>query len=384
MQAPCVTLSTVIARVVTKRDDPRLALAMTAAAALGLAAVVLDDLLGADIFRPPQVGVYALVALLIALSGVGPWLAWTRRGRAMSVQCGPGVVRAGELSIQADQVTALHIASGVRGRSVAIARGSSVVFLEVERADEALRIAEALEVPGAPFGELGVRNASRALAAVQALVTVVAVVSAPLYFAAAMHGFDLVAGISGKALFGVGGVVASWVALALLVVRRLLPAQAIAMGSSAWDAHVALHRRHAAEAEVDAVRPDEERRTQAAEREEAQARAEPIRVANLGRGDEPVGAWLARLDAIPRESHAYRGDAMKKDVLWETLGDAGAPVDARMAAARVLRRRHAEPERALLRVVAEPDVRVRVEAALEEHDEAEEHIERLGPLFRAR
>ena len=107
-------------------------------------------------------------------------------------------------------------------------------------------------------------------------------------------------------------------------------------------------------------------------------------MANLGRGDEQVGAWLARLDAIPNEQHAYRGDAMRKDVLWETLGDGAAPVDARMAAARVLQRRYGEEAPALVRVVSDDEVRVRVEAALEEHDEAEEHIERLGPLFRAR
>ena len=78
------------------------------------------------------------------------------------------------------------------------------------------------------------------------------------------------------------------------------------------------------------------------------------------------------------------GDALTTDVLWEMLGDAGAPVDARMAAARLLQRRYGEAEQALVRVVEDRDVRVRVEAALEEHDEAEEHLERLGPLFRAR
>jgi len=76
---------------------------------------------------------------------------------------------------------------------------------------------------------------------------------------------------------------------------------------------------------------------------------------------------------------------LKKDVLWETLGDDGAPVDARMAAARVLRRRHGEEARALVRVVDDHDVRARVAAALEDqHEEVEEHLERLGPLFRAR
>ena len=45
-----------------------------------------------------------------------------------------------------------------------------------------------------------------------------------------------------------------------------------------------------------------------------------------------------------------------------------------MAAARVLRRRYGEERGAL----------VRIDAALDEHDDAERRIERLGPLFRAR
>jgi hypothetical protein len=374
----------VIARVVTKRDDPRLALAMTAVSALGLAAVVLDDLVGASLFRPPGFGMYGCIAALIALAGVGPWLAWKRPGRTMSVTCEPGVVRAGTLTINAGDVTALQIATGAHGRSVAISRDSNVVFLEVERADEALRIAEALNVPVTPFGKLAVKPVRHWLAVLQVVVTAVAILFGPLYFEAATHGLSPAPGLSGKALFGIGGVVAAWVALAVLVARRLLPGHAIAPGRTAWDAHVTLHHRCAAEGEIDAVRTEEEKRTHAAEQAEEQARAEPIRVANLGRGDEQVGAWLARLDAIPTEQHAYRGDAMKKDVLWDTLGDASASVDTRMAAARVLRRRYGEEERALVRVVDDHDVRVRVQAALEEHDEAEEHIERLGPLFRAR
>ena len=373
-----------IARVVTKRDDARLAYATTLAGALGLAAVVVNDLVQDRLFLRPAVALYGVVALLIVLAGAGPWLTWTRRGRAMRVTCEPGVVRAVALSILAADVTALHIASGARGQSVAIARGSTVVFLEVERADEARRIAEALNVSVTPFGALAVRPASRSFAVVQAVVTAMAIVFGPLYFLAAVTDLHFVPGVEDKALFGVGGVVASWLAVAVLLARRLVPGQAMAIGRGTWDAHVALHRRQVADAAVDAVRTDEEKRAQAAEREEEQARGEPIRVANLGRGEEQVGAWLARLDAIPNEAHAYRGDAMKKDVLWDTLGDDDAPVDARMAAARVLRRRYGEEEEALVRVVPDRDVRVRVEAALEDHDGAEEHIERLGPLFRAR
>jgi hypothetical protein len=147
----------------------------------------------------------------------------------------------------------------------------------------------------------------------------------------------------------------------------------------AWDAHVALHHDARMTAEATVAAETAADGATGEERDEA-----PVRIGHLVRGDEGVGAWLARLDAIPTEQHAYRGDAMKKDVLWETLGDAGASVDTRMGAARLLRRRYGAEEGALVRVVEDPDVRVRVEAALEDHDDAERAIETLGPLFRAR
>jgi hypothetical protein len=112
--------------------------------------------------------------------------------------------------------------------------------------------------------------------------------------------------------------------------------------------------------------------------------AERVPNVHLARGDERVGIWLTRLDALPPAGHAYRGDGMKKEALWDMLSDDEAPVDTRMAAARVLHRRYGEPDSALVRVVGDGEVRVRVEAALEDHDEAEVHIERLGPLFKAK
>ena len=364
----------------SKRDEPRLALATSGAAAFGLAGVVVVDLVGSRLLHPPDLGVYGLVALLIALAGVGPWLARPSRGRTVVVRCEEGLVHAGALTLRAGDVTALHVAAAARGQSVAIARGRSVVFLEVERADEAQRIAASLNVPIAPMGAV-VRPSSRAFAVVQLLVTVVTIVFAALYLAATQRPWTVGPEYDewpAKALFGVGGVVAAGIGFALLVARRVLPGHALTLGRGAWDAHVALQRRQADEA----VRTEEGRL--ALPEAEEEARSEPIRVANLGRGDEPIGAWLARLDAIPSESHAYRGDALKKDVLWDMLGDDGAPVDARMAAARVLQRRYGAAEEALVRVVEDREVRVRVEAALEEHDDAEEHLERLGPLFRAR
>lgn len=360
-----------IARVVTKGDDARLALAITILAALFLALIVADDYVHG--FLPWRGSItYATVAAAMVVGAIGPWLAWSRRnGRATVVRCADGVVRAGALAIAADDATAVAVAPGVRGRSVAVAHGSKVTFFEVERAEDAARIVETLG-PLPALGEASLREPSRVLAVPQALVVFVALLCAPLYYVAANGGLSaLVLTVEPKLLFGLGGVVAAELSLAILVARRLLPNHASALvRSGAWDLHAAIHRTRSEEEEeehAEQARPDV-----------------PARIANLARGDEQVGAWLARLDALPSEQHAYRGDSLKKDVLWETLGDVGAPVDARMAAARVLSRRYGEEEDALVGVVDEPDVRVRVEAALEEHDDAERRIEALGPLFRAR
>lgn len=352
----------VIARVVTRREDTESALVFTGFAAFVLAMIVADDLVRLRLWGGPTAITYTFVTAMIALAGIGPWIAWTRRGHATDVRIGEGRIVAGDTCIEASDVTGVSIAEGARGQSIAIARGTKITFLEVERAEDAALIATALGAPSTPFGSVPLQPARRLLALWQAMLTSVTLVCAPLYWLAATGHMDS----DGKALFGITGVGAAGLSLALLVLRRLAPSQAVAIARGAFDAHVALHTGAAP------VTP---------------ARSEPpkTRIATLERGDEPVAAWLARIDALPGEAHAYRGGGLEKDVLWETLGDDHARVDARMAAARVLARRHAEEEQALVRVVADADVRVRVEAALEEEqEEAERRIETLGPLFRAR
>lgn len=361
-----------IARVVTKRDDARLALLVTGVAALALGLVVADDVWRLHLLPGPRVGVYSAVAALIGLGATGPWLAWTRaRGRAAAVRCDEASVHIGPCRIDASEVRALTVARAVHGYGLAVTRGEEVVFLEVERADEATRIVAALGVREPPLGAVKVAPPSRVLAVPQLLLSLAAVVLAVGYFMVTTQGASLPALGDAKAFFGVGGVIAAELSMVLLVVRRLLRGHAVALArSGAWEAHVALHAKNAAAGSSSAGA--------------SEVAAEPARVHNLGRGEDAVGTWLARIDALPSEQHAYRGDAMKKDVLWETLGDDGAPVDARMAAARVLRRKYGEDEEALVRVVVDREVRVRVEAAMETQEEAERHIETLGPLFRAR
>jgi hypothetical protein len=368
----------VIARVVAKRDDARVASFVTAAAAIFLLLVLADDAMHLALFRTPADSMFLTVAVAMALAGVGPWLAWSRRsGRAVRLRCGDGVIEAGRLRIAARDVRAISVAHAAKGSSVAIKHGKRVAFLEVERDEDTARIVETLAAGQSRTCDVVVLPRSGAIAVIQMLVTLAALIVAPLYYMAAMR-FDVADGATAdpKALFGLVGVLAAVLSFIFLVMRQLWPNQAVAFGMrGGWETHAALHRERAR------VRGETEGEEGA---REPVATIEKVRIGGLERGDEEVGAWLARIDAIPTEQHAYRGDALKRDVLWEALGDAGAPVDTRMAAARVLRRRYGEEERALVRAVADADVRLRIEAALDEHDDAERRIERLGPLFRAR
>ncbi len=365
-----------IARVLARRDDARVASFVTAAAAIFLLLVLADDALHLALFRSPAEPMFLIVALAMAVAGIGPWLAWSRRsGRAVRLRCGDGVIEAGPLRIIARDVGAISVAHAAKGSSVAIKHGKRVAFLEVERAEDTVLIAEALATGQPHASDVVVLPRSGAIAIMQMLVTLAALVAAPLYYMAAAMRVDVAeAGLADpKALFGLVGVLAAVLSFMFLVMRQLWPNQAVAFGRrSGWEAHAALHRERAR------LR----RETEAGE--EPAGTIEKVRIGGLERGAEDIGPWLTRIDAIPTEQHAYRGDALKKDVLWEALGDAGAAVDTRMAAARVLHRRYGEQEGALVRVVADADVRLRIEAALDEPDDAERRLERLGPLFRAR
>lgn len=364
-----------IARVVTKRDDARLASFVTAAAALFLLVVLADDAFHLTLVRAPASAMFLTVACAMALAGVGPWLAWSRRtGRTVQLRCANGAVETQRLRIVARDVRAVSVAPAAQGASVAIEHGRRVTFLEVERAEDGTRIAATLRAAHPQTSGVVVLPSARGASVVQAVVSLIALASAPLYFLGAIH-VDFSGGLVAepKALFGLLGVVSAGLSFLFLMARQIWPNQAVVLGRrSAWETHAALHRERAEQAARDDVV------------EPAPGPAEHVRIGGLGRGDEGVGAWLARLDAIPTEQHAYRGDALKKDVLWDALADATAPVDARMGAARVLRHRYGEEEGALVRVVDDPEVRLRVEAALDDHDDAERRIETLGPLFRAR
>lgn len=364
------------ARLVTRRDGATLALFFSWFSAAFLAAILADDMFRLDLVPlGPSVPGFVIVALAAAGGALFPWLTVRASGAEVRVRLEEGAVEVGEQELLAGEVTGLSIAKAERGVSLAIARGKRLVFLELERRADAARVARALGVETPWFGSITLPETSRLLAAMQAVIALALLAAAPLYFLGATGALSSAA----KPLFGTICVAGTLVSALLLTVRRVVPNQALSMRRTAWDRHVALH-------EAEGRFSEHAKVGEGAEKELEDAA--PLGPSLLARGDESRAAWLARLDALPAERGAYRGEALKRDVLWDTLGDAASPVDARVAAARILKRRHEAPPDALVRVVADdPDVRVRVETAIDDalDDEDVAHqLERLGPIFRAR
>jgi hypothetical protein len=353
----------VIARVVSKREHVLLSEVATVAAALLLLLIAADDRSGSR-FVPLAVDGFGLsvVASLYAVAALGPWLRFRARARVTTLQVEPGALRVGGDLVRAADVTAAKVAAAARGRSVALARGGRVMFLEVESDADAASVL-------APFGGAGVGGdlplvAGRPkLRVLSGIVSFAILMTGAIHIAAAFH----LASSDTKWSFGIATVLLGLVSAAVTVARgralRTLAPQNAELGRSAYDEHVRLH--------LDPVDAAAEERPR-------------TRVGGLSRGDEPASAWLARLDAMPAVDGAYRGDAATRDILWATLADEHASSCERAAAARLLCRRFHEDASAVVGAVDDPDVRVRVEAAMDDTDDAAVRLEALGPVFRAR
>lgn len=348
----------------------------TALATLALLAIVADDLsYPRSIPLPAAASGFAVVSLLMALAAVGPWLAPVRRPRSARVVVGEGKVRIDGRVLRDVEVEAVSVARAARGASVAITarKGARLTFLEVASLEEAALVARALGAPPTPR-ELSGALPSRAGVAAQGVASALVVLSGAIWMAGAF-GLAPIGLATTFKMVGAVSVVLAPVCLVILLARlapgRPRPLSTLALEgrreATAFDRHVALHARAADEG---LVSPDEGMGAPAV----------------LLRQGEDTRAWLERLDALPVHRSAYRGDAMSREALLETLADDEATVDARAGAARVLARRLGEPAPQLVRVVTDPEVRVRVEAAALEEDpeEAATELDRLGPVFRAR
>jgi hypothetical protein len=94
----------------------------------------------------------------------------------------------------------------------------------------------------------------------------------------------------------------------------------------------------------------------------------------LARANRPVDRWVRELATLRGDGQDYRSAAVRDDDLLDVVEDASAPPDARAAAAVVLRKTAGPDVRAKLRVVAdaiaEPKLRVAIESAAADDDEA--------------
>jgi hypothetical protein len=350
-----------LARVLDRRDDARIGVGTTALSAFALLGVLADDLSHVHLF-PSGKAAYAAVALLMALAGLAPWIARGRKGKLVNVACGSGLVALGKLTIAANEVQSVHVARAAQGASVAIALASGgTIFVAVERPEDAILIARAL----GREGELPIARGAPLLAGLQGVFTLGSLAFALLYWSGATGALPF-----GEKEDGVLGVVFALLSLALVLTRRraALLGHRLALRSKEWDAHVSLHAQ--------------------GEEEEEKAPASGHVPSALARGDESMTEWLARLDALAASSGAaYREGALDRESLFALLEDPATAPDVRIAAARLLEKRFGAKKEDLVRVAADPDVRLRVEAVLddeEEEDEAPERLARLGPLFRAR
>lgn len=326
----------------------------------------------------PSVLDYLVTMFAMMAVGIAPWLVLPARPKIARVtRTSEGiVVSVGRLKrkieLVAADVTAVSVAHGERGISVAVFDPSGVRFFEVARDVDAAAIVSALggkEKPAsvASFEERSTFAFARAF------------LSAGIVVAAAIYAFAIFF-LENGVLKSRAGLLA--VTLAFLLMLERLLAKSVGSQShlhrpAAYDAHQALHR------SAFATESATERKSEIF----AEMHADHATLGSLSRGDESVAAWFSRLDAAGKSFQgdgAYRTPAVDRDALWDVLRSNHETTDAKMGAARLLRVGYEENEEALVRVVTDADERVRVAAALEELDDAASHVEALGPLFRAR
>ena len=126
-------------------------------------------------------------------------------------------------------------------RVASFTTAAAAVFLLLVLADDALPLALFRRPADSMFLTIAV---AMAVAGLQMLVTLAALIAAPLYYMAAMRA-DVAAGPTAdpKALFGLVGVLASALSFVVLVTRQRWPNQVVAFGMrGGWETHAALHR----------------------------------------------------------------------------------------------------------------------------------------------
>lgn len=389
----------IAARLQGTRRRRGLAWAVTLAAGVGVCAIV-------AFFKPGDIGLsFETLALCIAAWILGPLAAAQPRPRVARIAVEKGAVVVDGRRIERRRVDGVLVAPAARGASVAIDEDGDVLFLEVDRDEDARAIARALGTSeGAGIVGLAIPArwptvATRVLAALGPLACVLYVLGARGDFPGGKEvwgSVSLAIGVLQSLLFLFGHRVRSHLGLAprgVIVDGRThsgkdvrvvdgegparieTPSGAVTMQRSPVTAHAMLH---VAEALRDVAADDEA---------PAEAPTPPPEERNrLGvQAGESVSAWLARLDAWSARpvGAIYRADLPSADELAGTVADAATPLDVRLGARRLLLK---HPEGARVRVAVEDaDVQARLDAIAEaEAADAEDRLAELGPMFEAR
>lgn len=357
-----------VVNVVPHGERRAVAYAAVALAMIVLPAAIVDDLVLLPLRAPyggdlHLVWMRPVVELALWLAALGP-MAVSARRTVRRIAVTDGELRGLRRPVRRGSVVALSVAAGAKGYSVGIATGDGVVFVETDRREDARALQAALssvtatgDAARAQLERAGRRCVWRARMGwiVQLGLGLASAAATLAWRQAVREGTDASAGAVAVSL--------ALLSVAFFVARVRGGGPLTVAGSETLRRHVDLHRERALDDE--AVPEDAER-------------------AGLARGSATLVEWLTALDAASAQpGHAYRDPTMTPDALTRALEDAPS-VEIKMAAARVLARRHGRAPAALVRVVTDPDERVRVAASLGPADEAAEELERLGPVFRAR
>lgn len=302
------------------------------------------------------------VALVIA--AIAPYFVLAWRPRASECTIAEGHVKVGIHSFHADAVTGFSVAPDGHGVSVALGIGDQTTFLEVDTMNDARLIATALKKRFPADGELRLTLPSQSPSLVVAMFSFVALVLAGL--------LPFFTGFSEGLIMIWSNTITLTVLLAILVIMRTRKPMKLSWGTATQIEPTRTLDRSPIERHV--------RRHERA-RLTAPPVAPRVRVDLLAQGNDSVGEWLKRIDALDRAG-GYRGENAPSELLFETVKDDHAPIDVRLAAARLLKVRDNEDRMRIADTVTDADIRARILAVTDEHPEAA--LAEVGPLFRAR
>jgi len=314
----------------------------------------------------------------LALWCLGTILTFIPRSRPVMFRSVAGEIRLGDEVLPSPIVDA-SVARGEHGYSILIAKGGEPMFLEVESESDARRVLAALDVPWPGVASIAVVTRDPTLRRLHRIIAGVGIFA--LAFGALVSLVHRQTGNDLSHILGPLAVVATLISTVFLAVdpklrRRFVlgdnsrARKGVADGKSTIDQHIRAHLHH---------------RIAPSAKDDAPPSSVAGHTRTLDRTEETTRAWLARIDALGSDVGGYRGAAPTAEELWQIAEDRAAPERARLAAIRLLGRRHGAKDEVRTRI-ADDELAKRVRVVVEEDDasRAAEELDALGPIFRAK